>query len=602
MTRANQRPYASRLAIRFAIILALAMLPAGIIAFVQTNALTREFQARSEAALFGATLRVAIAETGTIRRAQGMVASLAKALPSVLGDPAVCSAIVRRVADEEPAASVAAFVPQSGLMQCSSLGKAHDLSKEPGFQTIIQSRSPTFFVDTKGNVSGTSVVGITNPVFAEDGAYLGYAVISLPHRKLAELRVAAMHAAGSFKDVSDASVVYWTFDRQGMMLTANVDIDVAQAQVPSGQPLRDFAGSEGSTFRQTSASGEMMLYAVVPIVPDELYLMSSVRPDTLVNPDYFGYSAHGPMLVMWLIGLIGSGFAAEMLVTRHIRKLNTSIVSFAHGERRLQAIELKNAPAELDELATAYVAMTDSIVRSEAQLEDTIHQKEVLLREVHHRVKNNLQLISSIMNIQMRSAHSSEAKALLKNLQERIMSLATVHRGLYQTSGLTDVRARELIPDIIRQIMSMSAGSEKPFETQNDIDDIRLVPDQAVPLSLLLAEALTNAIKHGSATRDDPGQLCVRLKRSGGSDALLEVANSMTSAAAAAAATGAAVSGLGSQLVMAFVQQLGGQQETGVRDGKYYLRVTFALTPLSLAENRQAAQVSDDGRGNASRP
>jgi two-component system, sensor histidine kinase PdtaS len=592
MTTADQRTYASRLAIRFAIILALAMLPAGIIAFVQTNALAREFQARSEAALLGATLRVAIAETGTIRRARGMVASLANALPYAFDDPAACSDIVRRVAAEEPTASVVAFVPESGLMQCSSMGEAHDLSAEPGFQTIIQSRSPDFFVDTKGNVSGTSVVGVTHPVFGKEGVYLGYAVISLPHQRLAELREAAADARGPLADVADPSVIYWTFDRHGMMLTANVDLEVAQAQVPSTQPLKEFAGSEGLAFRETSVSGEMVLYAIVPIVPDELYLMSSVRPDAPVFLDYFGFSAHVPTLVMWLIGFIVSGFAAEMLVTRHVRKLNTSIVSFAHGERRLQAIDLKNAPAELDQLATAYVAMTDSIVRSEAQLEDTIHQKEVLLREVHHRVKNNLQLISSIMNIQMRSANSSEAKALLKNLQERIMSLATVHRGLYQTSGLTDVRTRELIPDIVRQIMSMSAGSEKPFETQNDIDDIRLVPDQAVPLSLLLAEALTNAIKHGGATRERPGQLSVRLKRSGGGDAVLEVANSAQAGATTTVGTG---SGLGSQLILAFVQQLGGRQETGVKDGKYYLRVTFALTPLSLAENRQVAQGSGAG-------
>jgi len=111
----------------------------------------------------------------------------------------------------------------------------------------------------------------------------------------------------------------------------------------------------------------------------------------------------------------------------------------------LHSIGLRNAPGEIEELTGAYMAMTESVIRSEAELKDLVRQKEVLLRAAHHRVKNNFQLISSIMNIQLRSARSGEARDLLKNLQERIMSPATVHRGLYQTSRLADVRASELI-------------------------------------------------------------------------------------------------------------------------------------------------------------
>jgi two-component sensor histidine kinase len=411
--------------------------------------------------------------------------------------------------------------------------------------------------------------------------------MSLPHQSLKELRFGSLIES---KDL-DAPVVFWTFDRKGTLLTSNIELTAAATQVPSGRPMADFVDATGGIFRDTSVSGRQMTYAVVPIVAGELYLMSSFLPEEPMFTRSWGLSVYMPTLLMWLVGLAVSGFAAEFLVTRHVRTLNRSIVSFARGDRRLQAIDLKNAPSELDELATAYLAMTESITRSEAELEDSLHQKEVLLREVHHRVKNNLQLISSIMNIQIRSARSGEAKELLKNLQERIMSLATVHRGLYQTSGLADVRARELIPDIVRQIMSMSSGPEKPFETQNDIDDLRLVPDQAVPLSLMLAEALTNAIKHSGATRANPGKVVVRLKRSGGSDAVLEVINSSRDDPTKEAST-AAETGIGSQLITAFVQQLGGRQESGSADGDYFLRVIFAVSPLSLAENRQSADPS----------
>jgi two-component sensor histidine kinase len=433
------------------------------------------------------------------------------------------------------------------------------------------------------------VLGISHPVHDATGAYIGFAVMSLPHEAMDELRLEA------FRDRSDleASVAFWTFDSNGTLLTANLDLASVDLHLPQGRPMQDFVGTEAAVFQAVSKTGAPMTYAVVPIVAGELYLMSSFLPDQQPMTDSIGLSPYLPTLLMWFVGLFGAGLAAELLVTRHVRILNRSMVGFARGDRRLQAIDMKNAPAELDELATAYGAMTESITRSEAELEDLVHQKEVLLREVHHRVKNNLQLISSIMNIQIRSASSGEAKDLLKNLQDRIMSLATVHRGLYQTSGLADVRARELIPDIVRQIMSMSSGVEKPFETQNDIDDIRLVPDQAVPLSLLLSEALTNAIKHAGATREHPGKVTVRLKRSGGSDAVLEVVNSKRDMDPVAGGFAPPETRIGSQLITAFVQQLSGKLEFGEVGGEYTLRVTFAVSPLSQAENRQATQAMD---------
>jgi two-component system, sensor histidine kinase PdtaS len=574
--------FSSRLSVRFAVILALALLPAGFVGFVQTESLQDEIQARSEVALMGATLQAAVAETGLIRRVQGMVASLSNIAPSVINDPAACVDLMRRVAVAEPSASLTAFVPVSGLMSCNSLGRVHDFSDNPLFQQTIQAKAPFFVVNPNGPLSGTSILGISHPVYDAMGVYLGYVVMSVPHNALANLRLEEFDAQTEIPD----PLVFWTFDANGQVLTSNFELEIAKTQLPGDQSLAQHAGNDSHIFRTVSVSGREMTYAVVPLVPGSLYLMGSFLTGSDGAAFDVGLSPYLPTFLMWVVGLIVSGLAAELLVTRHVRTLNRSIVSFARGDRRLQAIDLKNAPAELEELGSAYLTMTESITRSEADLEDSVHQKEVLLREVHHRVKNNLQLISSIMNIQIRNARSGEAKDLLKNLQERVMSLATVHRGLYQTSGLADVRARELIPAIVRQIMSISQSPEKPFETKVDIDDLRLVPDQAVPLSLLLAEAMTNALKHAGATRDAPGHLSVRLKRLGGSEAVLEVVNSTRTSSEVKAGAGPEDAGMGSQLITAFVQQLGGRRQVAETDGEYSLSVSFAISPLSTAENR----------------
>lgn len=593
MMWSGRKPYSSRLAVRFAVILALALLPAGFVGFVQTKTLQNEVQARSEVALMGAALQAAAAEVTLINRVRGMVATLAITVKDVIGDEAACNELMSKVAIAEPTASLAAYVPVSGQMTCSSVGRVYDFAENPLFRSIVEARSPHFVVNPNGPISGTSVLGISHPVYDAYGTYLGYVVMSLPHEALTELRFAAFDGRNEF----NTPLVFWTFDNGGMLLTSNAELSTAELQVPAGRPLSDFVGTEGDIFRARSMGGLDITYAVVPIQPGSLYLMGSFLPDTSGALGNIGLSAYVPTLLMWLAGLVASGFAAELLVTRHVRTLNRSIVSFAKGDRRLHAIDLNNAPAELEELASAYMSMTESITRSEASLEDSVHQKEVLLREVHHRVKNNLQLISSIMNIQIRSARSGEAKDLLKNLQERVMSLATVHRGLYQTSGLADVRARELIPDIVRQIMSMSSGPEKPFKTEIDVDDLRLVPDQAVPMSLLLAEALTNAIKHSGATRGAAGKLTVRLKRSGGSDAMLEIVNSRRIPESGEPNLGAPEIGIGSQLIAAFVQQLGGRKEQGDTEGDYFLRVIFNVAPLSMGENRLAPAESDSEEG-----
>ncbi len=598
MTPAYPRPPASRLAVRFAVILALALLPAGVIAFVQTKALEDEVQARSEVALMGATLQAAAAETNMIGRVRGMVGALAAAVPRALSEPGACADLMARAAAVEPSASLVAFIPKSGLMTCSSRGQVYDFADSLLFQRVAAQRAPSFVVNRNGPVSGTSVLGISHPVFDATGVYLGYTVISIPHKSLNELRFAAFRGQADLEN----PVVFWTFGNEGVMLTSNIDLVAAERFVPAAQPMRNFVGGDSRIFEARALDGKRMTYAVVPIVKNELYIMSSFRLDSAAFPGGMGSAVYVPTFLMWLVGLIASAYAAEILVTRHVRTLNRRIVAFARGDRRLEAIELKGAPAELNELASAYLSMTESITRSEAELEDSLHQKEVLLREVHHRVKNNLQLISSIMNIQIRNARSGEAKDLLKSLQERIMSLATVHRGLYQTSGLADVRARELIPDIVRQILSMSSGPEKPFTTKNEIDDLRLVPDQAVPLSLLLAEALTNAIKHAGATRSHPGKLFVRLTRLGASDAVLEVTNSRREREVTLVPVSTPDTGIGSQLITAFVQQLGGRHEFGLVGAEYTLKVTFAISPLSTAENLHAPDAALEKDWNPSAP
>ena len=576
-----ERPFWSRLSVRFSVMLAVALVPIGLFAAAQTRALTQEVAASEESAMLGATLRAADEETSVILRARGLMAGLSQSVGPVIGDTRACTAMMRQFAAAEPRASLVGFFPVDGKVSCTSSGASLDLSKSVLFAEVAGAQVPYFIVNQHAPFSKTSVLGISHPVLDAQGRYIGYVSISLPHSSLTELRA----RGGAFADYNDGLLSFWTFARDGGVLTASEGLDATQSQLPATRTLAGLVGTSGQVFTDTAASGALQSYAVVPIVAGELYLMSRWQPS---GNRIAGVWAYLPVAMMWLAALIVAVAAAELLVTRHVRQLNRGIVRFAAGDRRLRSIDLKAAPVELRELGEAYGAMTEAITHGEAQMEDGLHQKEVLLREVHHRVKNNLQLIASIMNIQMRKATSPETRSLLKGLQDRVMSLATIHRGLYQTSGMADVHVGELFTDIVRQITNMTSGSDRRFAISTDVDDIRMVPDQAVPLSLLMTEALTNAIKHSGGTKAVPGQIGLTLKRMGGSSAVMEVANSFAPGVVLPdpQAPEAMNTGLGSQLIGAFARQLGGKLEQTHRDGRHVLTVTFEVTALAAAEYR----------------
>ena len=580
-----------RLGWRLGFLMAVTLLPLGIIAYAQTQNLEREAQARTEAALSGATLRAASVEVGAIRNAQGIVAGLAPVVPSLIGDLPECIRVMRHAADRTREASLVAFVPASGRMVCSSSGASYDYSGDPLFLAERGKREPSFLVSPRAPVSGTSVLGVLHPVIAANGAYLGYLSVWMPHSMLSGPENALEALTGSNEALP---VSLWTFDEKGGLLTASQGIDGIDRQLPANHTLESLAEGTSRIFRDRSLGGDVLTYSVVPLAEGRLFLMGSwTRPSESAFSE-FGISPTYFPLMMWLVGLIVAVWAAELLVLRHIRHLNLSIRRFSSGDRSRQELDMRGAPVELREMGEAYLSMTDSITQDEARLEDMIHQKDVLLREVHHRVKNNLQLIASIMNMQMRQSRTPEAKFLLKGLQDRVMSLATIHRGLYQTSGLADVRADELLADIVRQIVKFGSGTSRTLEIGQEYDDIRLPPDQAVPLSLLLTEAMTNALKYvGRPDAATPASIDVRLKSLDGGQALLEVVNTVGDQKSRPPELMLTSTGLGSQLLVAFAQQIGGvlhQQEEG---DHYRLTVTFTPHPLRDAEYRDEPEEDD---------
>jgi two-component sensor histidine kinase len=123
-------------------------------------------------------------------------------------------------------------------------------------------------------------------------------------------------------------------------------------------------------------------------------------------------------------------------------------------------------------------------------------EKEILLKEIHHRVKNNLQIISSLLNLQSNRIDNEEIQSLLNESKDRIQAIALVHDKLYKSNDFTSINFKEYLLEILNQQKNIYLQPTKKMEIITDCEAIKLKLDIAVPLGLIASEIITNAFKH----------------------------------------------------------------------------------------------------------
>ncbi len=562
-----------RIGVRMAFVLAVALLPLAIVSIVRSNTIIRQSQQRSESALQGETLRALSMELGNIERLRGVALSLAAVMPSLLRSADTCSTDLARVV-EGSSFTFAGFYTADGEVICSSAG-AFSLVQPDGFEDRFTDPAPLIEINQSPQISRTSIIAASHPVYDPDGTFMGYVGVSMPHSAIGgrdQFRPQSMR--GDFVP----TVAFFTVDGAGSILTATgAGIDDAAALMPADLDVVDVM-TRGTAFSARSQSGELRTYAVVPVLGGDLFAIGTWSESQVIEETlFYRFPALFPAL-MWLASLIAAYSAAELFVTRPVRRLHGAITRFTQDRRGVAADAFAIAPVELRDMAVSYNEMTDRILREEAELEDIVRQKDILLREVHHRVKNNLQLIASIMNMQMRKSRSDEARSLMRGLHDRVMSLATVHKGLYQTSGLADVQADELIADIVRQITHMGSLGSGEIAVEQHLDKLKLSPEQAVPLTLLVTEALTNALKYVGHAPGGTSELVLRLETGEGRQVRVVISNTL---APEKTRPPEGPTGLGSQLLTAFSQQLNATLDKRTEGDIYVVTVDFEAEPLN---------------------
>ena len=173
------------------------------------------------------------------------------------------------------------------------------------------------------------------------------------------------------------------------------------------------------------------------------------------------------------------------------------------GGRLIGQIALANPKTKYTEndlnvikrLAAIYAMGVDR-KRLEADIRHRIREKETLLREIHHRVKNNLAIVSSLLALQASRSEDPAARDVLNESRQRVYTMALVHEKLYQTRDFASINFKDYITTMINEIISLFHPGSNRVATELNVEDIELTIELAIPCGLILNELLTNAMKY----------------------------------------------------------------------------------------------------------
>lgn len=551
---------ARSLSARLTALLTIALLPLGLIAVFQTYKVVSEAESVSRSDMLARTTDIARAQVELIIEAQGAANGIGAAVVEVGPDSPACDAVMQNFIKRNREYVFAGFIDAQGQMRCGSTGEPTDFSSYATWTTFVADPKPTVVINRHGTATGASVLIVSTPVLNTDGSLFGASSVSIPHSLLDALVA---------KNIEGVDVAIT--DGQGAVVSESGEALGARLSGTDGFfPAELLIGNAGRVIELDDYSA----ISVVPIRPFDLFVVGAwSNGSNPLSVSTFGTAAPLFPIAMWLASLFVAIFAIQGLVLKHLKQLRLGMRHVSLENLDDSFVKLEGAPREIGEIGESYNALLSRVAHDATALAEAAEDKELLLKEVHHRVKNNLQLIASILNMQLRQITSPDARSVLRRVQQRVMSLAAIHKLLYTDTKIDLVRADHLLSEIVSNTASLGRSDGGKLNTRISLDPLELDPDRAVPLALLVTEAVTNAMKYAGTGDGASEKIDVSLSDEGENRVELRVRNSLGDAVAGSDSEDG--TGLGSKLISAFVTQLDGESQVDRGDGTYELLVRF---------------------------
>lgn len=427
----------------------------------------------------------------------------------------------------------------SGLVRCSVLPyeDGATLATEPWWQAGIRKQELTITPHVVGSISRKNVLIMMLPVRTADNRQHGSVSTAVEIGFLANgLRNAPESKTGIFAIVSSSGEIV-AQGRQALPFKPDMTSALSQKQ------------------NVQTANGEQWIYTSAKLYGPGLFVVyAEPREGTMAAAiSQFRITLISPLLSI-LLASLAIWFGTNRLVVRWLRDLGHVTNRFAQGEFTSEREKFEHAPREIAELSVDLQAMADVIDKKTTDLTLALEEKSGLTREVHHRVKNNLQIITSLLTLQAARVAESQAKGVLDQTRARISALALIHRLLYEHDNGNEqgeVAIDALMTELCAQLRSGNRGVEG-VDLVCNTTKYAVPADYAVPLALFAVEAVTNAYRHAFG----PGKRgAVRLEfKAEDNDAVLTVSDNGRGYAVEKEA-----GQMGTELMYAFASQVNGE-------------------------------------------
>lgn len=479
-----------------------------------------------------------------------------------------CGNVFHRLSPVIPSLKNVVRFNAEGVAVCTAIG-------EPGFEisipsTLTRLRQGEQIVRTdafQGAVSHVQLFGIHSRVQDPFGAFDGSVGFGISANELADFLHNRLRDEGI--DIAIAS-------NDGRVFGSDI--------ISQFEPdwLDELETSEGNALFPDVRIGDETHDVVIERVGDSggvYVLLSRPSPGLFSEFAIAPASAIGLPLLAFMFVLGAVWVAVDRLVLKWLSRLKRIAFIYGAGRYRIRAGEsFSSAPEEILELAVTLDQMAEKIESRDGSLREALSKRDAAVKEIHHRVKNNLQIVTSFLNLQSRQLEDEAAKSALASARHRIDALSIVHQTLYQHERLEAVSLKPFLGGLLEHLSEALGFDELGIQSNWELENADRDADDAIPLALFALEAVTNAIKHGP---EFDGRIQIRLARDNEADTLvLTVVNSAPTTAHREECSSS--TGLGSKLMLAFSRQLNGELTSERVGYEYVVTLTIPDPPAQV--------------------
>jgi len=402
--------------------------------------------------------------------------------PNIPSHEEECTSYFKSVIADIPIYREAAIIDTDGKFHCSTIPipPTLDVRDRIYFYEPLKTGKLTVGTITQ-SVTRSRSIHLSMPYKDADGSIRGVIVLTLNPEKLAEVLPAHPWR-------SEHRLI--VLDREGSLVLTIPPSDFENVESISKSVFPKIEHAPAGTMDIKGPNGRTEIMGFVPLHDASEGLFTAVaidRDSALTGASIINVQGIAFNLIALILAVIGVWLAAYLMIDRPIRALIKSA-----GKRQAGDISM---PFPKLRLSTEFRQLSAALSRMSNRINELLKQKDLLLRELQHRVMNSLNILSSLLDVQRRYVVDPAAKEHLANARDRIIAMGTVYRHLYQAHTLEYVEFSEFLNTICNTSETAYVGGSR-LSIEAEAEPVQLSSAHAIALGMLTHELITNALKH----------------------------------------------------------------------------------------------------------